>query len=118
MLRLRRVESVDPFGIALRDLLLEGDYASASGRPKWATFASELEGVHYETLLRAVRGKRMPSTHLIEECARVLRVRPSYFVEYRVYLAQRDFDPREVGFEQAVRNLRAWARAQNLAGDE
>ena len=42
----------------------------------------------------------------------------SYFVEYRVYLAQRDFDPREVGFEQAVRNLRAWARAQNLAGDE
>src|SRR5207245_5888339 len=29
MLRLRRVESVDPFGIALRDLLLEGAYASA-----------------------------------------------------------------------------------------
>jgi hypothetical protein len=109
------METTNPFGIALRDLLVETDYTSASGRPKWAAFAAELEGVHYETLLRAIRGQRAPSVQLMEECARVLRIRPTYFVEYRVYLAQRDFDPREVGFEQAVRNLRAWAQAREQA---
>lgn len=74
-----------PFGEALRDLLLaDGDiYVSASGKVKWATFAHVLHGVGYEVLRRTARGDREPTLQLMEECARVLQVRPTYFAEYR-----------------------------------
>lgn len=98
----------DSFPVALRDLLIEHDYSTASGNPKWTAFAAELRGVHYETLRRAVAGERPPSARLIEECARALRLPAEYFLEYRLYLAQRDFDPKAVGLERAVQNLRRW----------
>lgn len=106
------IETDRPFGAALRELLVENDYSTETGRPNWSAFASELEGVHYETLRRAVVGQRRPSPHLIEECARVLRIRSEYFLEYRAYLAQREFDPEHVGVEQAARNLEAWSQAR------
>jgi len=83
-----------------------------SGKPNWATLASELEGVHYETLRQAATGRRRPTPHLIEECARALRVRPEHFLEYRIYLAQRDFDPTAVGQDRVLENLARWARVQ------
>jgi hypothetical protein len=74
-----------PFGDALRELLLaDGDiYVSAGGNVKWATFAHVLHGVSYDILRRTVRGDRPPSVELMEECARVLQVWPTYFAEYR-----------------------------------
>jgi hypothetical protein len=77
--------SDDAFGDALRDLLLaDGDiYVSASGNVKWATFAHVLHGVSYDVLRRTVRGDRAPTLELMEECARVLQVWPTYFAEYR-----------------------------------
>jgi hypothetical protein len=102
-------ETTKRFGAALRELLIERDYATRSGNPNWRAFAAELEGIHYETLRKAVAGERRPSRRLLEECARVLRLRPGYFLEYRRYLAQRDFDPDAVGLDDAVRNLEAWA---------
>jgi len=48
----------------------------------------------------------------MEECARALRIEPKYFLEYRVHLAQRDFDVRTVGLERAIQNLNAWASAR------
>ena len=77
--------SAEPFGIALRALLLEdGDiYVSESGNVKWATFAHVLHGVSYDVLRRTVRGERVPTLELMEECARVLQVWPTYFAEYR-----------------------------------
>jgi hypothetical protein len=73
------------FGEALRDLLLaDGDiYVSAGGNVKWATFAHVLHGVSYDILRRTVRGERTPTVALMEECARVLQVWPTYFAEYR-----------------------------------
>lgn len=106
-------ETTKRFGPALRELLIEHDYATRTGSPNWSAFAAELDGIHYETLRKAVAGERRPSLNLLEECARVLRLRPAYFVEYRLYLAQRDFDPDAVGLDHAVRNLRTWA---TLAG--
>jgi hypothetical protein len=102
-------ETTDSFAIALRELVLEHDYTTGTGNPNWSAFSAELDEVHYETLRRAVAGERPPSPLLMEECARVLRVRPEYFLEYRVHLAKRDFDPREVGIDRAVQNLRTWA---------
>jgi hypothetical protein len=74
-----------PFGEALQELLLaDGDiYVSETGNVKWATFAHVLHGVSYDILRRTVRGERAPSVELIEECARVLQVWPTYFAEYR-----------------------------------
>ena len=100
-----------PFGIALRELLIENDYTTEGGRPNWASFASQLPGIHYETLRRAAVGERPPSVRLMEACARALRIPSEYFLEYRAYLARREFDPQHVGAEQAARNLAAWARA-------
>ena len=106
------METNQPFPIALRELIVEYDYATGTGSPNWSAFAARLQSVHYETLRRVVAGKRPPSPVLIEECARVFGLRPEYFLEYRVYLAQRDFDPDAVGLERALRNLESWASAR------
>ncbi len=102
------METAKPFALALRELVIENDYVTQSGEPNWAAFAIELEGFHYETIRRAATGRRSPSPRLIEECARALRLRPEYFLEYRVHLAQRDFDPAAVGRERALENLTLW----------
>jgi hypothetical protein len=77
--------SDEPFGDALRELLLaDGDiYVSEAGNVKWATFAHVLHGVSYDILRRTARGERQPTVELMEECARVLQVWPTYFAEYR-----------------------------------
>ncbi|HEY8407710.1 MAG TPA: hypothetical protein VIK66_07025 [Gaiellaceae bacterium] len=77
--------SDEPFGVALRELLLnDGDiYVSESGNVKWGTFAHVLHGVSYDVLRRTARGERAPTLELMEECARVLQVWPTYFAEYR-----------------------------------
>jgi hypothetical protein len=107
------METTKPFPTALRELIVDNDYVTRAGKPNWAAFAAELEGVHYETLRQAASGRRAPTPRLIEECARVLRVRAEYFVEYRAYLAQRDFDPTAVGHEQALENLERWRTARS-----
>lgn len=107
------METTNPFSVALRELVVDNDYVTRNGRPNWAAFASDLKGFHYETLRRAASGRRQPVPLLIEECARALRLRPEYFLEYRVYLAQRDFDPAAVGRERALQNLAQWARVRS-----
>lgn len=102
------MESTEPFPVALGKLITDNDYVTVSGRPNWAAFAPEIEGFHYETLRRAATGRRTPTPRLMEECARALRLRPEYFLEYRVHLAQRDFDPATVGHERAIENLALW----------
>jgi hypothetical protein len=84
------METAKPFPIALRELVIENDYVTQTGKPNWAAFASELDGFHYESIRRVAAGRRYPSARLIEECARVLRVRPEYFTEYRIHLARRE----------------------------
>jgi len=106
------METAKPFPLALRELVLENDHATQAGTPNWASFASELQGIHYETLRQAATGRRRASPRLIEECARALRIRPDYFLEYRLYLAQRDFDPDAVGYDRALEHLALWARAR------
>lgn len=102
------METTKPFPLALRELIIESDYVTESGKPNWAALASGLNGFHYETLRQAATGRRRPTPRLIEECARLLRVRAEYFVEYRAYLVQRDFDPTKVGHEQTLENLALW----------
>jgi transcriptional regulator with XRE-family HTH domain len=113
--RLRLMETAEPFPLALRELVIENDYVTQTGKPNWAAFAAEFEDMQYESIRRVAAGRRYPSARLIEECARVLRVRPEYFVEYRIHLARREFDPRLVGFERARANVDLWFAAKESA---
>lgn len=97
-----------PFGAALRELLLELDITTPVGNPDWAGFANRV-GVNYESLRKAVAGERVPPETLMESVARELEVSPLYFVEYRLLEARKRYDVREVGFEDALRNLERWA---------
>lgn len=110
------METTNLFPLALRELVIENDYVTQRGKPNWAALASELQGVHYETLRQAATGRRRPTPRLMEECARALRVRPEYFFEYRIYLAQREFDPAVVGHDRVVQNLARWAARHDGAG--
>lgn len=100
------------FGLRLRDLLIERDITTGMGNPNWSEFAEQMPGVHYETLRKAVTGDRAPAPALMERCAEALDVSPDVFDEYQVYQAQRQFDPREVGLETAMENLRLFTEAR------
>jgi hypothetical protein len=97
-----------PFGIALRDLLIAHGVTTTMGNPDWAGFVQQLPGVHYETLRKAVTGERYPAAKVIEAVSDALSVEPDTFAEYRLWRAQRQFDPKEVGLERALKNLDAW----------
>ena len=72
------------FGVALADLLREHQHNPY--RANLYAFADELpEGISYAALRLAVNGKVVVRPELIEACANVLGVPPSYFKEYRVH---------------------------------
>lgn len=101
-----------PFGTALAELLREADYTTSSGNINWHAFSRELDGFSYEYLRKIVAGERVASPAFIEEVSRALRVKPEHFAEYRMDQARRQFDVREVGFDQALTNLEKWAHEQ------
>jgi hypothetical protein len=96
------------FGATLRSLLIEKGVTTPMGNPDWAGFSQLLDGVHYETLRKAVTGDRAPAKKLIEAVSDALVVPPETFVEYRMMEVQRHFDPKEVGAETALANLARW----------
>lgn len=98
------------FADALLELLRDSDeYTTAIGTPNLAAFARDLNEVSYETLRRILARERDVTPAILEDVARALRIDPSYFAEYRLWVVQREFDVREVGFERALENLRSWA---------
>jgi hypothetical protein len=101
-----------PFNQALAELLREHDYVTQTGNVNWHSFAAELNDLHYETLRKVLTGQRSVTRHVMEECARVLRIKPDYFVEWRLIDAARDFDVNELGFEQVLANLDQWSKVQ------
>lgn len=106
--------SSEKFGDALAELLRESDeFTTSGGSPNLSAFARALNGIPYESLRRVALGEREPTPDLIEAVARVLRVPPTHFAEYRLWLAQREFDVHEVGYERALENLRAWTSARS-----
>jgi hypothetical protein len=110
---MRRVEpSRARFGRAMSNLVRDAGntgWLTSAGNPNWHVFANELDGVHYETLRKALAGEREPTPAVMEECARVLDIDPRYFVEYRLNEARELFDPRNVGLERALENFDRWA---------
>jgi hypothetical protein len=98
------------FGEALRPLLEDREeFLTKTGNINFRAVANALDGVHYETLRKAAAGDRVPPLHVIEQVAALLGVSPDYFAEYALARVSRDFDVREVGWDQAIENLRAWS---------
>lgn len=100
------------FGALLRDYLIQRDIVTGIGNPNWSAFAEQLPSVHYETLRKAVAGERPPGPGLMEAVAEGLGVEPTVFYEYRLLEAQRQFDPKAVGVDQALANLETWVDAR------
>jgi hypothetical protein len=77
--------SIQPFPRALDELFRDDELYTAwsSGRLNLSALAQALEGVGQTTLRDAYRGRRQPTPLLMEECARLGRVSPEYFREYR-----------------------------------
>jgi hypothetical protein len=97
----------DSFASVLRDLLIENGLVTGIGNPNWMEFSKLLGDVHYETLRKAVAGDRAPSAKLMEQVADYFRIEPTAFAEYRLYEFTRQFDPAEVGWEDALAALEA-----------
>jgi hypothetical protein len=64
-----------------------------------------------------VAGERNVTPELIEEVSRALRVKPQHFAEYRLHEARTAFDPRDLGFDQALANLEEWAAQRQAHSD-
>lgn len=101
-----------PFHEALAELLREHDFTTQTGNVNWHAFSRELDGVHYETLRKVLAGQRSVTPHVMEEVARVLRIRPDYFVEWRAIEAAKAFDVNELGFDEVLDNLDKWSAQQ------
>lgn len=102
-----------PFGVVLRDLLIDHGITTGMGNPNWSAFAERLNGVGYETLRKAVTGERAPSPALMEACADVFNLDPvQCFWEYALWDAQKMFDPNVVGADVALDNLERWRKKQ------
>jgi transcriptional regulator with XRE-family HTH domain len=105
-----------PFGVKLRDLLQERGITTGMGNANFKAFAELLPTVHYETLRKQVSGERPVGIDTMRESAEALHVPPQTFNEYALWEAQREFDPAEVGFEQALANLEAWVSSRRRSG--
>lgn len=100
------------FGAVVRALFADREeFLTNTGNINWMAVSERLPGVHYETLRKSLAGDRIPTSDLMEKIAELAAVDPTVFVEYRLYLAQKEFNVREVGWEQAAENLQRWAEA-------
>jgi hypothetical protein len=104
------MENERPFGQALDALARSKGYVNRLGNVNWADLARDIPGIHYETLRKALAGERQLDHDFLERLAEGLGVPADYFVEWRLWDAQRRFDPREVGYDEAVANLTEWLR--------
>lgn len=65
----------------------------------------DLKGTSPNTLNSVMAGRRPVTAPIVEAVAQVLQVQPDEFPEYRLLMARRALDEREVGFEAALRAL-------------
>jgi hypothetical protein len=103
-------QSAKPFMRALSEVLRDRGHPAVleDGNINWSVFARDLPEMHYETLRKIRAGDRVLDKDAVEQIAKAAGVEPAYFAEYRMMLAREQFDPRIVGFEQAVKSLEGW----------
>lgn len=116
-LDLLAVSTTVPFAERLRQLAAD---KGVSVERAWARASSaDSTGPSLSALRKVMAGQRSLKPELMEAMATALGVQPTEFVEYRLWLARRLFDPEEVegGLEEAVANLSRLDAALQLAGE-
>lgn len=105
-------DSLQPFGAQLRALRQEKGKSLED-----LAFATREHGgkLTFSYVGQVERGTQYPTPATIALLAKALGVAPEEFIAYRLARARRLFDEREVGLEEAARNLAALEAA---VGDE
>lgn len=94
-------DEIEPFGQRVARLAKDRGLSVAQVR----YLAYEGKGTSPETAKKVLEGSRPVTTVLVEAIARVLEVPPEEFPEYRLAVARRELDEREVGLDQALMTL-------------
>ena len=94
--------SDEPFPVALQKLLDEREWTQ---RELSRRTSKELGWGSHTAIALLLRGELEPTTEAMEAVAKVMRLSPSFFPEYRMAKARDQVDPRVVGFRRALRNL-------------
>lgn len=71
----------------------------------YQAYDPSIKGTNPDTFKSVMAGRRIVTPTLIEAVAQVLDVPPEEFAEYRLALARRQLDEREVGLADALENL-------------
>lgn len=95
--------AAEPAARVLRRLLAEHGYSSRSLAT--ATKEHDGKGVSASYIRNVARGDDTASAEALRVLAETMGEPPSVFAEYRLALARRLFDEREVGLDEALANL-------------
>lgn len=71
----------------------------------YLAYDPDVKGTNPDTFKSVMAGRRSVNTALIEAVSSVLQIPPEEFPEYRLAVARRQLDEREVGLEQALETL-------------
>lgn len=105
-------EEPEPFAERVRRLAEAKDLSPT--QVGYLAFKQDARGTSPATLQKVIRGERPLNVALLEAVARALDVPPEEFPEYRLAVARRALDEREVGLGEALDMLAAIEQA--LAG--
>jgi transcriptional regulator with XRE-family HTH domain len=96
------VKSDKPFPETLQGLMEERDLSirRLAKQLREETGWGSISTVHW-----LVRGDLRPTYEAMERVAKVLRIDPDTFAEFRLSAARRALDPEQVGLKRALRNL-------------
>jgi hypothetical protein len=90
---------------------LASDRKMSVAQVGYQAYDPDTRGTNPDTFKSVMVRRRAVTPVLIEVVARVLGVPPETFGEYRLALARRELDEREVGLDQALENLDRIQRA-------
>ena len=96
---------IEPLSVRLRALRDQRGYSRS--QLSRLTMAIDGKGLPEITIKDLETNPRQPHLETLELLSEALEVRPETFPEYRLALARRQLDEREVGIDQAVATLEA-----------
>ena len=109
------MKSVRPFPETIRPML---EMEDVSGNE----LAARLKNRGFErdssVIYRLIAGDYPPNEEHMEQIAAVLGVTPETFAEYRLWKARCDYDPKIVGWDQAIKNLQRRELDEGLVGGD
>jgi transcriptional regulator with XRE-family HTH domain len=99
--RVRTPIDDQPVTVALRRLLEEHGATLRGVAAQTRELDEAGKGVNHTYISGVLSGREIPSLRSLELMARVFKIDPDYFVEYRMGKMREEINPRLVGFDAA-----------------